>query len=288
VNRRLIRRILTASSALLALPAMLLPGCASSGQSWIAQMFGPPRVNMTEAHAPKPDGPTFDHSSFDKLLHRHVNEAGGVDYTALMAERQALQTYIERLATASFDEMGRNQKLALLINAYNAFTLELILENWHGGRLASIKDIPDAKRWNDPRWRVGEHTWSLNQIEHEQIRPNFREPRIHWALVCAAVSCPPLRSQAYVADRLDEQLADQAKRVHSHDRWYRYDRSSNTLRLTPLYNWYGGDFEQAAGSVPAYAARYDPELKAALEAGRNPRIQWQAYDWSLNSQENVK
>jgi hypothetical protein len=96
--------------------------------------------------------------------------------------------------------MGRNEKLALLINAYNAFTLKLIVERLP---VQSILDIPAAERWDAVRWKVGGQVWSLKQIEHEQIRPKFTEPRVHFALVCAAVGCPPLRNEAYDASRLD-------------------------------------------------------------------------------------
>jgi len=280
------RRIVTAAYALVALAIVVLVGCAYANQSWFQGLFGPPQATLTEAYAEKPAGPGFDHSDFDALLKQYVNDAGGVDYAGLMTKRDKLQAYIQRIAEAPFAEMGRDHKLALLINAYNAFTLELILEHWNGGQLESIKDIPN--QWTEERWNIGGKTYSLNQIEHEQIRPKFKEPRIHWALVCAAVGCPPLRSEAYAADRLDEQLADQARYVHSHDKWYRFDPQSGTVHLTRLYNWYGGDFEQVAGSVLAYVARYDRALKRALDAGRVPRIQWLDYDWSLNSQENIK
>lgn len=102
----------------------------------------------------------------------------------------------------------------MLINAY---TIQLILDHYP---LASIQDIPGDQRWDAVRWRVGPHTWSLNQIDHEQIRPKCAEPRIHFALVCAAVGCPPLRNEAYTAARLEEQLAGQSAYVHSHPRWF--------------------------------------------------------------------
>ncbi len=280
------RRIVTAAYAIVALSVVVLAGCAYANQNLLKGMFGPPEAKLIEAYAEKPSGPSFDHSAFDNLLNIYVNDAGGVNYAGLMTERKTLQVYIDRIAKAPFDDMGRDEKLSLLINAYNAFTLELILEHWNGGQLDSIKDIPN--QWTDQRWVIAGRTYSLNQIEHEQIRPKFKAPRIHWALVCAAVGCPPLRSEAYVAGQLDKQLAEQARYVHSHDKWYRFDQASNTVYLTQLYKWYGGDFEQVAGSVLAYVWQYDPDLKAALDAGHTPRIKWLDYDWSLNSQENVK
>jgi len=280
------RRIVTAAYAIVALAVVTLAGCAYANQNLLTGLFGPPPATLAEAYAENPSGPSFDHATFDKLLKQYVNDAGGVDYAGLMTERSKLQTYIQRIADAPFDKLGRDEKLALLINAYNAFTLELILEHWNGGQLDSIRDIPN--QWTDQRWVIAGQKYSLNQIEHEQIRPKFKEPRIHWVLVCAAVGCPPLRTEAYLADRLDRQLADQTQYVHSHDKWYRFDQAAETVHLTQLYNWYGGDFEQVAGSILAYVAQYDPDLKSALDAGQTPRIKWLDYDWSLNSQENVK
>jgi len=196
-----------------------------------------------------------------------------------------LDTYIKNIREAPFDEMGRDQKLALLMNGYNAFTLKLILEYYP---VESIKDIPKEKRWIEERWTIGGHTWSLNQIEHEQIRPKFEEPRIHFALVCAAVGCTPLRREAFVAERLDDQLEDQTRYVHNHETCVRYAKEKNTLWLTELYNWYGGDFRQVAGSVLKYVARYVPEVKKALDQGDAPEIKWIDYDWALNSVENAE
>jgi len=241
--------------------------------------FGPPRVAATEAYETAAGGPEFDHSLFDRLLHEVVDDEGFVDYAALGRNQADLNTYLESLASAPFGDLGRNGKLALLINAYNAFTLELILEHYP---LASIRDIPTKQRWDAVRWDVGGKVYSLNQIEHEQIRPNFREPRIHFALVCAAVGCPPLRGEAYAADRLDEQLEQQTRRVHRDRRWFRFSPESGNVELTSLYEWYRGDFEQADGTMLDHAARYREDLAAALESGERPEVEFLDYDWSLN------
>ena len=143
----------------------------------------------------------------------------------------------------------------------------------------SIRDIPDAERWDAVRWKIGGRTLSLNQLEHEEIRPKFREPRIHFALVCAAVGCPPLRREAYVGARLEEQLADQTRRVHGDPRWVRYTPGDATIGLTSLYEWYRGDFEQIGGDVLDYVRRYRPDL-----GEERPRIRFLSYDWSLNDQ----
>lgn len=266
----------------------LYPGSSSVARGdsllgWVKQLFHPPEVEMKEAYEPRPDGPSFDHSIYGELLEEHVLEGGWVDYEALALDRALLAKYLEALADAPFDELGRNEKLALLMNAYNAFTLELILDH---GRPASIRDIPADQRWKAERWQIGRHTWSLHQIEHEQIRPKFVEPRIHFTLVCAAVGCAPLRREAYQADRLEEQFEDQAKFVHAHESWLELLESEDRVRLTRYYDWYDGDFEQVAGSVLGYAARYSPALRKRLKEPGLPEIGWIEYDWALNSVEN--
>jgi len=252
----------------------------------LVKLFGPPNVSLSEAYEEKPDGPKFDHSAFTAILSRHVDENGWVDYDGLQRDVEPLDAYIESVAQARFDELGRSEKLALLINAYNAFTLKLILEHYP---VESIQDIPSSQRWDDVRWKVGGYTWSLTQIENEQIRPKFREPRIHFALVCAAVGCPPLRNEAYVAGRLEEQLRDQSQYVHRHKTWFQFDAERGVVRLTRLYLWYGGDFEQVDGTVLNYVARFTPELQRYLESGNHsdPQIDWLEYDWSLNSRQNA-
>jgi hypothetical protein len=234
---------------------------------------------MSESYAPRPGGPRFDHSAFDRLLRAHVDPDGWVDHRALADDRETLQRYLAAVAESPLDALGRDEKLALLINAYNAATLELILEHFP---VASIRDIPAADRWQARRWVVGGRTLSLDEIEHQEIRPHFIEPRIHFVLVCAAVGCPPLRPEAYTARTLEQQLEEQTRYVHRHETWAKWDPQSNTLSLTPLYQWYAGDFEQVAGSVTAYAARYLPGL--APEA--RPTLRWLDYDWSLNDVEN--
>jgi uncharacterized membrane protein YdjX (TVP38/TMEM64 family) len=241
--------------------------------------LGPAPVSLAEAYTSRPGGASFDHSRFDSLLRTYVDAGGLVDYAGLKGAQIELNAYIGSLATAPFEELGRDEKLALLINAYNAFTLRLILDHWP---LASIRDIPAAERWDAPRWRLSGETLSLNQLENERIRPRFREPRIHFALVCAARGCPPLRAEAYTGRRLESQLLDQAHRVHSDDRWLRFDPSTGALRLTELYNWYGSDFRQVSVSVPDAVALYAPSVRATRDAGLPVEILWIPYDWSLN------
>ncbi len=276
------RVMATMLTAIFALLLAILTGCAYANRGRISALFGPPAVTMGETYSDRSDGARFDHSSFDALLRRHVDDAGLVDYRELQSDPTALDGYIASLASAPLADMGRDERLTLLINAYNAFTLRLILDHYP---VASIKDIPGQKRWDAVRWNIGGKMLSLNQIEHNEIRPNFKEPRIHFALVCAAVGCPPLRNEAYAGDRLEEQLAAQTRYVHTHDRWFQFDPRANVVKLTSLYDWYAGDFEQAAGSVLSYVANHSPALRQALEASDKPRVEFLDYDWSLNAKD---
>lgn len=279
----------TAGTAGLVLTAALVvAGAAMLGRNpgALAGLFGPPRVASQEAYAGRSGSVVFDHSALTSLLASHVREGGWVDYAALASDAASLDAYIASLADAPLDSMGRDERLALLINAYNAFTLRLILDHREGGELESIKDIPASERWEAERWRLGGRTWSLDGIEHQEIRPNFREPRVHFALVCAAVGCPPLRREAYAGALLENQLTDQARYVHGDARWFDLSADGSALRLTELYKWFAGDFEQVAGSTLAFAARYAPRLQERLNAGAPPRIEWIDYDWRLNTTAN--
>ncbi len=246
----------------------------------IRSVLGPPAVTTREVYTATPAGVSVDHSILDGVLRSYVDADGLVDYKGLTASRDGLDAYVKSLSRAPFDDLGRDDKLALLINGYNAFTLRLVLEHWP---LRSIRDIPEHRRWSDRRWDIAGETMSLDQIEHERIRPRFREPRVHFALVCAARGCPPLRAEAYTGQRLEAQLADQARRVHADPRWLRFDPASGKLGLTALYKWYASDFQQVSGSVAAHVALHVPSLRAALESGRKVEIEWMAYDWSLNA-----
>jgi len=227
----------------------------------------------------------FNHWAYDAVLKAHVTEDGMVDYRALREQPKQLQTYLDQLADAELEALSEPERLALLINAYNAFTLKLILDHWDDGRIDSIKDIPASKRWEAQRWDLGGERVSLNQIEHQIIRKQFDEPRIHWALVCAAIDCPPLRREAYTGQKLDAQLADQTRLVHSSAQYVDFDPDTGTLRVTSLYKWYGQDFGEGklTDVVLAEVARHHEGVADARAQGRDITIKWLDYDWSLNA-----
>lgn len=236
----------------------------------------------------------FDHGAWDVLLQRHVVEARGgvaseVDYAGMARERVALKGYLDALARvrqADFNRWDKAERLAFLINAYNAWTVELVLTAWPG--LDSIKDLGSLFRspWKKSFIPLLGATRSLDDIEHGLIRAPgaYHEPRIHFAVNCASVGCPALRAEAYRAGSLDAQLADAARRFLS-------DRTRNrveggTLRVSSLFKWYGEDFAARGGVAGFLAAQGDAlGLTAAqrdrLGAGRMD-IGFLDYDWRLN------
>jgi len=283
-DRRPIKTVVMAVSGVLLFSLSLFANQNSDRiQGAIVSLFGPPQVELKEQYGEKPAGPKVDHSAFDQLLKSHVDAEGWVDYDSLAGSEGQLQGYLEEIAEVPFDDLGRDEKLTLLLNGYNAATLKLIVENLP---IDSIMDIPESQRWHAERWVIGGKRLSLNQLEHDEIRPNFAEPRIHFALVCAAVGCPPLRNEAYASEKLENQLEQQAQYVHDHSTWFQFDARRGVLALTRLYSWYGGDFVQDAGSVERFAAKYSAELARFLKSGETPETAWLPYNWALNSQAN--
>lgn len=231
---------------------------------------------------------TVDHGPFSALLAQHVRN-GLVNYDAFR-DAPAFSRYLATLASTDPSALPRTEQLAFWINAYNAYTIAQI--NAHGER-ASIKNINKSfgfvkagGAWSEPMATVNGTRYTLDQIEHERIRPVFREPRVHFALVCAALGCPPLRSEAYTAARLDAQLEDQAREfLLRSPAKNRVDVSSRTVHLSRIFDWYGDDFAPDARGVQRWLSRYWPagEERSMLEAG-SARLRWTDYDWSLNTQ----
>lgn len=213
---------------------------------------------------------------YDTLLKSRVDANGWVDYHALAADRGALDAYVASLAVADLSGESTATRLAHLLNAYNAFTLVLILD---GGIPDSIMDLHGGKPWDVMAWNLGGKLVSLNQIEHELIRPVFQEPRIHWALVCAAYSCPPLRAEAYAADTLDAQLAGQEAYVLNFNHPRYVTREDAVVKVSPLFEWYADDFVSGDQGPEVYAAK-----RLGVEPGAVAGVL--SYDWRLNDISN--
>ena len=228
------------------------------------------------------------HAPYDALLRQFVRD-GVVDYTGLSARRDELQGYLRALAATDPDALSRDEQAALWINAYNAFTLELMLE--YLGRIDGIKDISSGKRWKHERWDVGGTRYSLDQIEHEILRPRG-DARVHFALVCASVSCPDLRAEAYVGATLDAQLddaarhflADTSKGLRTAMESGFFGGDDPTLYLSKIFDWFEEDFEGDGQDVVDFVLRYAPAEDAAfIRRHRDDLdVDHMDYDWSLN------
>lgn len=229
-----------------------------------------------------------DHGAFSALLARHVRD-GLVDYDAFRNAPEFAR-YLNQLAVTDPARWPPAEQLAFWINAYNAYTIAQI--NAHGER-QSIKNINKALgflktggAWSEPMATIGGVRYTLDQIEHERIRPVYKDPRVHFALVCAALGCPPLRSEAFVAERLDAQLDDQARRfLLQSPAKNRVDVDARTVFLSPIFDWYGKDFAPDQRGLLRWLSRYWPTgpERTLLEGGA-ARVRWTTYDWSLNDQ----
>lgn len=234
--------------------------------------------------------PSFDHSAFDSLLRSHVVR-GMVDYDAFKAAPQ-LGAYLTSLARADLSGLPEGERLALYINAYNAYTIHLINVKNERDSIRNIDKTLGLKLtgpWKEPFAVVAGRTLSLDDIEHGIIRKQFREPRIHFALVCAAVSCPPLRSEAYTGAKLDAQLTDQAEAfLLRSPRKNRVDAKSGTLYLSRIFDYYKEDFGTTDAAIARYVARFYPEgpEKQLLVSGKAKLVSTD-YDWTLNSLEKA-
>ncbi|MDQ3309335.1 MAG: DUF547 domain-containing protein [Gemmatimonadota bacterium] len=232
----------------------------------------------------------FDHSAFDRLLKAHVSPAGMVDYDAF-ERAPGFTRYLGSLARVDPRSLPEAERLALWINAYNAYTIALINQHEERRSIRNINKtlgfIKGKGPWGEPLARVGGRDYTLDQIEHEIIRKEFREPRIHFALVCAAVGCPPLRREAYSGDRLDAQLDDQARAfLLRSPAKNRLDVGAKRVYLSPIFDWYGQDFGQTDAAIGRYLARFYPAgPMRQLLLGDDFKIVYTAYDWSLNRQE---
>ena len=244
---------------------------------------------LTMALAATTAVPAFDHSAFDTLLREHV-EDGLVDYDAF-ARSPELPRYLDQLATADLDGLSEPERLAFWINVYNAYTIQQI--NVHEER-DSIRNINKTLGllalkgpWSEKMVRVAGRTLSLDDVEHEIVRKEFDEPRIHFALVCAARGCPPLRSEAYTGAQLEEQLEEQTRAflLHSPEK-NRVDVAERVLWVSPILVWYKDDFGGTDAALGQFLARYWPEGPARdLAASGRFRLRKTPYDWTLNSLE---
>ena len=240
------------------------------------------------------------HAAWTSLLRKHVRllrggQATQVAYTGFAADRAALKAYLDSLSavtTATFAGWSKAARQAFLINAYNAFTVELILTRYPD--LQSIKELGSllSSPWK-PKWiaLLGSKV-SLDDIEHTMLRKrgDYDDPRVHFAVNCASIGCPALREEAFVAARLDAQMDEQTVRFMSDRTRNRFNAQRDRLELSKIFDWYGEDFRlghRGITSLPAFAARHADQLADAPTERERIRaggvdIAYTDYDWALN------
>ncbi len=250
----------------------------------------------------------FSYAPYARALYEHVNELGFVDYAGLKRDRDDLDAFASLLAgldPADYSSWSEPEKIAFWINAYNALTLVAIIDHYPIEPSAlrsvmyprnSIRQIPGV--WKKLQFRILGEPITLDRIEHEVLRVEFDEPRIHMALVCAAVSCPPLRNEPFDGARLDEQFEDQTLRFLADPGKFRIDENNGRVYLSPIFDWFGDDFVSKYGNGNRFPDRKNSQ-RAVLEfviphLGDAERafierdefsIDFLDYDWTLNERE---
>ena len=257
--------------------------------------------------APGAETAPLDHGDFNAILGKFVDGRGNVDYPSLMKERGGLDAYVVRLGSVRRTDVNKwppRDQLAFYINAYNAVTLQRIIDHYPPKGLGlihpkvSIRNIKGA--FDKIKTRIGGRDLTLDDLEHTILRARYREPRVHAAIVCASISCPTLSNEAYVGERLEEQL-DRAARAFARDATKNsIDTSGDRITISAIFDWFKEDFERYESEVPAlrgsrgkkkalaggigFLVRYgDPKLQSFLRSG-DYKVKVADYDWGLNSQ----
>ena len=220
----------------------------------------------------------IDNSIYNELLGKYVKD-GVVNYQGFQTEEVLFDKYLKVLENVDSKILSRNEQFAFYINAYNSWTIKLILGGYPG--IKSIKDLGNIFKspWKKKICRIDGKIITLDDIEHNILRPRFKDTRVHFAINCAAKSCPPLRSEPYRGDELDQQL-DEMTRAFIND--LENNRlEDHTLYVSSIFKWFAEDFNKDIVSFFLKYAKGD--LKEQLEANKEKiRVKYLDYDWSLN------
>lgn len=226
---------------------------------------------------PTRSGKTFDHGLYGLLLSKYV-KGDVVDYKGVKGEEERLDQYLKSLDETIPDALPRNEQFALYINAYNAYTLKLILENYP---VDSIKDIGGwfSGPWKIRFCKIGGKTLTLDEIENDILRPRFKDPRVHFAINCASKGCPPLIAEPYEGRTLDQQLDASTRGFLNNPQRNRLE--GNTLYVSKIFKWFTDDFK---GDVVGFFLKFaEGDLKTRLSSIRDQvKIEYLYYDWGLN------
>ncbi|MEM6347305.1 MAG: DUF547 domain-containing protein [Bacteroidota bacterium] len=229
------------------------------------------------AHA---DAPSISHQGWTALLAQYVDADGMVNYQGFQNDEAKLQQYLDLLsANPPAANWSEAEKIAYWINAYNAFTVKVIADNYPLESIRDLHTIPGIKTiWHKEFFKIGGQPASLNQIEHEILRKEFVEPRIHVAINCASMSCPVLLNEAYTADKLDTQLTAQMEAFLRQP--IRNKITKDAVQLSKIFKWFAGDFTRN-GSIIDFLNQYAP-----VQINPEAEVDYLDYDWSLNETKN--
>jgi len=223
-------------------------------------------------------GQAVDHSVYADLLKKYVKD-GVVNYRGFKEEESRLDGYLKVLEKTDSKNLNRNEQFAFYINAYNAWTIKLILSKYPD--IKSIKNLGTLFQspWEKRICRIDGKGLSLDEIEHKILRPVFKDPRVHFALNCASKGCPSLISEPYTGSHLGRQLDTSAQRfIHDPQKNY---LQNETLFVSSIFKWYAQDF---GNDIPGFFSRYASEGLGAKLAANSGKIKivYLDYDWSLN------
>jgi Protein of unknown function, DUF547 len=225
------------------------------------------------------DSQPITHELWDSLLKKHVTIEGKVNYKGFIADSVSLNKYLTLLSNHHpyKKNWSKDEMLAYWINAYNAFTVKLIINNYP---VKSIKDIKSGIPFINDVWeieffKIEGQSYNLNDLEHGIVRKQYKDPRIHAAFNCASFSCPRLRNEAYTAERLNEQLDDQMRYFINNPA--KNQLSADNPKLSKLFKWYAGDFKKSGKSVREFVNQY-----AAVKINKDANIEYLDYLWDLN------
>ena len=223
-------------------------------------------------------GTTVDHSIYAGLLKKYVKNSR-VDYAGFKAEESKLDEYLKILEAVDSKSLSEDEQFAFYANVYNAWTIKLILSGYP--EVKSIKDLGSLFQspWKKEIVRIDGEVMTLDNVEHDILRPRFQDPRVHFAINCAAISCPPLRSEPFQGDILSSQLEDSTRSFLNNPASYTFD--GNKFYVSRIFKWFAEDFDH---DVLSFYLKYaDGDLKQKLEANREKiQVKYLSYDWGLN------
>ncbi len=223
-----------------------------------------------------------NYSEWNRLLATHYDPARGMDYRSLKAkDAAALQALRQQLGKVKVAALNPKQQLAYWINVYNVNVVATVVEKYPVDSIRDISTDPIIRLnvFKKERVPFGGELLSLDDVEHKKIREGFRDPRIHFAINCAAKSCPPIRPEAYTGAKLDAQLDDQARRFLTGPFGARFERDGDelTIHTTKIMDWFGEDFDKWAGGRVKFIQKY-----VQVPPSKDVEIEYDDYDWALN------